>query len=226
MAVGRRREVGAEAIGTAALAVAGIAVGILGAPHWAGYLLLGLAVLLGMFALWRWWRGKPAEPPPPPAPPPRRGLTSQTENSTTTQWEDGSRDVTVVAIPAQVTATAMPATVGRPLVERMVDLANRVHACAPSGHLDGPYEMPSAYGMQHNMTNWVAATVRGEHIAAKQGHMTDPLWRDVRKAIEEMGRAGYKSHVLEPFLSRRPEPSECGHVGAEIYYQASKMVGG
>src|SRR5271154_591976 len=70
---------------SAALALAGIAVGILRAPHWLAFVLLGLAL--------------PAESPPTPAVPPRRGLTSQTENSTTTQWEDGTRDVTVVPIP-------------------------------------------------------------------------------------------------------------------------------
>jgi len=227
MAVGRRREVGAEAIGTAALAVAGIAVGILGAPHWAGYVLLGLALLLGLFALWRWWRGKPAEPPPTPALPPRRGLTSQTDNSTTTQWEDGTRDVTVVAIPAHATGSARPGTVSVPLMDRMVELANRVVACAPEGHRQPPFKTPSAYGIEQDMADFAAAaTADQENIADEQGVMTDELWAEVRSAIEGMGREGFRSHLLQPYLSRRAEVGECVNLAAEIYYQASKMVRG
>lgn len=227
MAVGRRREVGAEAIGTAALAVVGIAVGILGAPHWVGYVLLGLALLLGLFALWRWWRGKPGEPPLTPALPPRRGLTSQTENSTTTQWEDGTRDVTVMARPAHATGTAMPASVNMPLMDRMVELANRVVTCAPEGHRQRPFKTPSAYGIEQDMADFAAAATAGQdQIAHEQGSMTDELWAEVRSAIEEMGHEGFTSHLLQPYLNRRPEASECVSLAAEIYYQATKMVRG
>jgi hypothetical protein len=125
--------------------------------------------------------------------------------------------------PADVPAEESPA-IEASLSDRMVDLANRVHACAPGGHLEGPYKTPSAYGSEQDMTNWVASQVRGEQIAEKQGEMTDDLWSEVREGIEEMGRAGYKSHKLEPYLSRRPSPTDCGHLGAEIYFQASKMV--
>jgi hypothetical protein len=227
MAAGRLHEIGAEVIGTAALAVVGIAVGILGAPQWVGYLLLGLAVVLGLFAMLRWWRGRLAESAPTPAPPPRRGLVTQTENSTATQWEDGTRDVSVVAIPAYGTATGRPATVGVPLLDRMVDLANRVLACAPNGHEQPPFKIPNAYGIEQDMATFAtSATAGDEHIADEQGVMTDELWAEVRDAIEELGRQGYTSYLLQPYLNRRPETSECVHLASEIYLQASKMVTG
>ena len=223
MAVVRRKvEVRAET----ALAVVAIGVGIVGAPHVAGYVVGGLGVLVGVVAFVRWWQGEPAEPPPTPAPLPRRGLTLQTENSTATQWEDGTRDVTVVPPPAHGFGIGGPATVGQPLVERMVDLSNRVVACAPNGHKGAPFEVPSAYGMTGDIAKYLAATNRDEHIADEQGVMTDELWAEVRDAIEEMGRIGYKSYRLEPYLSRRPKQGECVYLASDIFALASKMASG
>ena len=71
-----------------------------------------------------------------------------------------------------------------------------------------------------------AATAGQGHIADEQGVMTDELWAEVRSAIEEMGREGFTSHLLQPYLSRRPEGSECVNLAAELYYQATKMVRG
>ena len=156
--------------------------------------------------------------------PPRRGLTLQTENSTATQWEDGVRDVTVTPPAAHGVGIGRPATIGLPLADRMVDLANRVLACAPNGHTEPPFKTPSAYGNKQDMANFVAAYGK-EHIADEQGVMTDELWAEVRDAIEEMGRNGYKTYRLEPYLSRRPNPSDCVYLASDIYL-GTKMVTG
>jgi hypothetical protein len=116
---------------------------------------------------------------------------------------------------------------GGPLIDRMVELSNKVLACTPNGHEQPPFKTPSAYGIQQDMANFATAANAGdEHIADQQGVMTDELWAEVRSAIEEMGREGYTSHLLQPYLSRRPEASECVNLAAEIYYQATKMVRG
>src|ERR1700722_3649038 len=146
MAVGRLRELRTEAISGVALTIAGIGFTIAGPPRVAGYALLGLGLLLGTYAGARWMRSKPQPPPSPltPAPPPRRGLTLQTENSTATQWEDGTRDVTIIAGGGHASGVGKRANIGVPIVERIVDLANRVLACAANGHLQAPYKYPSA----------------------------------------------------------------------------------
>jgi hypothetical protein len=112
----------------------------------------------------------------------------------------------------------------KPLVNRVVDLANKVHACAPGGHLQPPFKYPSSYGIKQDMSSFVAAIADGEHIADEQATVTDELWTDMREIIEEMGRNGYRDYRLEPFLSRRPEPGECVHLSAQLFNQASMMA--
>ena len=110
-----------------------------------------------------------------------------------------------------------------PLVNRIVDLANRVLACALNGHEQTPFEYPSAYGVEQDMANFVASREGGK-IADEQGVMTDELWADIRSTIEEMGRAGCKNYRLQPYLSRCPEMGDCTHLAAELFAQASKMA--
>jgi hypothetical protein len=112
----------------------------------------------------------------------------------------------------------------KPLVNRIVGLANMVLACAPGGHLQAPYKYPSAYGIEQDMADALARMERGEHIADEQATMTDALWTELHDIIEEMGRNGCKDYQLGRFLSRRPEPSECVHLSAELFKQASIMA--
>lgn len=121
-----------------------------------------------------------------------------------------------------MTAAAGRVVVG--VVDQITDLCNRVLACAPNGHAQGPFQGPSAYGIEQDLDNALAAMQRGETIAAEQAHMTDELWSELKAGIERLGEKGYTSHVLRPYLSRRPEQGECVTAASELYLQLSKYV--
>jgi hypothetical protein len=126
--------------------------------------------------------------------------------------------------PAVIRAEILHPELKLPLVIRVVDLANKILACAPNGHLQAPFKYPSSYGTNQDMAYFVAGIDGGEQIADEQGTMTDELWTEIVETIEELGRHGYKDYMLEPYLSRRPEPGECVHLSAEIFNQASKLA--
>jgi hypothetical protein len=106
------------------------------------------------------------------------------------------------------------------LTRRVVDTANRVQACAPEGHRQAPYRLPSAFGLRRDAIAFIEDTQSGAQIARRQGRMTDRLWREVKEVIEELGRAGWRDYSLARYLEwdERPDAMQCTQLTAALIY--------
>jgi hypothetical protein len=102
----------------------------------------------------------------------------------------------------------------------VVDVANRVIACAPEGHKQAPFPYPSS-DRHADMASFAAAYRRGARISRRQGRMTNRRWKEVRETIEALREGGYHVQQLTDYLENRPRPDQCVHLGSELNYLVS-----
>jgi hypothetical protein len=107
-----------------------------------------------------------------------------------------------------------------------VVIANRVQACAPERRRQSPYRLPSAFGLRRDAIAFIEDTQGGAQIARRQGRMTDRRWREVRRVIEELGRAGWRDDALARYLDsgERPDAMPFTQFSALVYALADPSM--